>query len=456
MVKVNGIIQVGDPILRKKAKKVKKISAKEKDIISKMKEILKKNDGIGIAAPQIGESLRIIIAKYFDDKKSDKKPGAIHVLINPEITYYSGETEEMEEGCLSFKKPEIRGVVSRPKKIRVRALNVKGELITLSAESLFARTLLHEIDHLEGILFTDRAIPETIYEVIKKNDKKIYFLSSSSFGAIVLRNLSPKILKNLFLITLKDKPQGRGLKKLPNLAKKEAQEIGIPILEIKNKKELANILKKKDYDLAIVGGFSLILPEEALVAKKTNLKNICLHPSLLPKFKGPSPIQTAILQEEKETGVSIFEIEKELDSGKILWQEKIKINNNDKYKELEEKLARLSANILNEKLNDYLDKKIKSRPQKGKASYTKLFKKTDGKILPTDTPKQIFQKFKAFYPWPGIYFETKGKRVKITELDYEKGKLIIKKVLPEGKREMSFGEFLNGYSLPLDLKEKIL
>jgi len=273
---------------------------------------------------------------------------------------------------------------------------------------------------------------------------------------LVLKNLKPEILKQTTLITFQDRPKGRGLKAGPNPAKKQAEKLGLKIKEIKDKNDIFKILTHSNYDLAIVAGFSLILPKEVLISPKTKLKSIGLHPSLLPLLRGPSPIQTAILQDKKITGVSLFQLAEKIDAGKILVQDKLKIRETDTFLDLEKRLAQLGVKILNSNLKLYLQNKLKSHSQKGKISKTYLFQKQDGKIKKQDTPEQIWLKFRAFYPWPGIYFETKGKRVKITDLEFKQGKIIIKKVIPEGKREMKFREFLAGYSLPLELRDKII
>lgn len=162
--KVNGVVQVGDKILKGKAMPVPYFGDKEKAIVKKMKEILIKANGIGLAAPQIDENKQIILAGTPDKKLQKELQIGFFILINPKIINKSSEEEKIEEGCLSFMEPEIRGKVSRPIFIKVKALNEKNQLIELEAFGLLARSICHEIDHLNGILFTDRADPATIYE----------------------------------------------------------------------------------------------------------------------------------------------------------------------------------------------------------------------------------------------------------------------------------------------------
>ncbi|MFH1451504.1 MAG: peptide deformylase [bacterium] len=135
-----------DPILLKKAREVVEITQEIKNLAEEMIEVMGKEDGVGLAAPQIGESKRIIVVRIDDDSL---------VFINPVILNQSREEKTEEEGCLSF--PELNLKIRRPKKIKVEALSEKGEKSVIEARDLLARVLQHEIDHLNGILFIKRA-----------------------------------------------------------------------------------------------------------------------------------------------------------------------------------------------------------------------------------------------------------------------------------------------------------
>lgn len=163
----HGIVLLGNPVLRKRAERVPVKDIESKNIaslINKMTEILSQTeDGIGIAAPQIGEPLRIFIAseealvidKGTVDEKTKKKNWRYFVFINPEVIKLSGKKVRATEGCLSI--PKKYGVVPRAEKIRVRAYDEHGKKFERGASQLFARLIQHEIDHLEGILYIDRA-----------------------------------------------------------------------------------------------------------------------------------------------------------------------------------------------------------------------------------------------------------------------------------------------------------
>ncbi len=140
------IVEYGDKILREKAKPVTKITPNILKLLDNMAETMYKAKGVGLAAPQVGVSKRVIVV--------DAGEGLVE-LINPEVVSCSGR-ETDTEGCLSI--PGVLGEVARPYRVEVRGLNRRGEEVTVKAAGLFSRALQHEIDHLDGILFIDRAV----------------------------------------------------------------------------------------------------------------------------------------------------------------------------------------------------------------------------------------------------------------------------------------------------------
>ncbi|HOJ10645.1 MAG TPA: peptide deformylase [Clostridiales bacterium] len=141
----------GDEVLRKKSKKVEVINDKIISLLKDMAETMYESDGVGLAAPQVGILKRVVVIDVNDDR------GLIE-LINPEIIFSEGEQNE-SEGCLSV--PGVYGQVKRPARVIVEALNSKGEKITVEGSKLLAVALCHEIDHLDGMLFTDKVINYT-------------------------------------------------------------------------------------------------------------------------------------------------------------------------------------------------------------------------------------------------------------------------------------------------------
>ena len=140
------LIGENNQTLRQKSLPVRRINADVRSLIEQMRKVIKQNNGVGLAAIQIGEPTRIIVCEI-DDK--------FYTFINPEIIKSFPETSAMEEGCLSL--PNMYGEVERPKKISLKAINFDGKKIKIKAFGLLARVIQHEIDHLNGILFIDKA-----------------------------------------------------------------------------------------------------------------------------------------------------------------------------------------------------------------------------------------------------------------------------------------------------------
>ncbi len=144
--KIHTIVKYGDPVLEKPASAIKKFDEELEELAEDMFATMYAAQGIGLAAPQIGKSLRLAVV----DVTTGKNPEAKIVMVNPEIIHAEGEARE-EEGCLSI--PGFRGYVIRPQFVTVRALNTKGEQFEIRGENLLARAFCHEIDHLNGVLF---------------------------------------------------------------------------------------------------------------------------------------------------------------------------------------------------------------------------------------------------------------------------------------------------------------
>ena len=149
------IVQIGDPVLRRKAHKITQIDRDIRLLAEDMVETLHDSGGVGLAAPQIGESIRMIVVEYPEDDSVEDSPVKTYKVINPEIIWRSEETVEGNEGCLSI--PGYVGTVERYESIKVKGLSVFGRPLKSSASGWLARIFQHEIDHLEGICYIDRA-----------------------------------------------------------------------------------------------------------------------------------------------------------------------------------------------------------------------------------------------------------------------------------------------------------
>lgn len=156
------IVKEGDPVLRKVCRPVTEITPRIRQLLDDMAETLEDANGAGLAAPQVGILRRIVLVDTGDE---------VLELINPEIIAAEGEQQEVE-GCLSV--PDVWGVIERPMKVTVRAMNRDGEEFTVTGEGLVARCFCHELDHLDGHLFTDKAIrildPDEVAELFDGGD----------------------------------------------------------------------------------------------------------------------------------------------------------------------------------------------------------------------------------------------------------------------------------------------
>jgi peptide deformylase len=155
----------GEPVLRRKARPVREVEQETERLLEDMIETMIDEVGLGLAAPQIGAPLQVIVVR--EDAEPEHE---IHRLLNPRIIHRSPEEECTREGCLSL--PTLRADVWRPERIVVTARSPQGEKIELAAEGLLARALQHEIDHLRGVLFTDRAEPETLVWMIPDEEEE--------------------------------------------------------------------------------------------------------------------------------------------------------------------------------------------------------------------------------------------------------------------------------------------
>jgi peptide deformylase len=154
---VREIVSLPEPVLRKKARKVTDFGPELQTLIDDMVETMRVAPGVGLAAPQVNASVRVIVVEYGEEDEEEKTaiPPKLYTVVNPEITRFSTESEVGSEGCLSI--PGFAGDVERPLGITIKGLNRRGQPIRIKAEGWLARIFQHEIDHLDGVLFVDRA-----------------------------------------------------------------------------------------------------------------------------------------------------------------------------------------------------------------------------------------------------------------------------------------------------------
>ena len=268
-----------------------------------------------------------------------------------------------------------------------------------------------------------------------------------------------------------DRAAGRGRSLVSSPVKKAAMEWGLPVVQPVSFRDTEAVAQLASFrpGVIVVAAFGQILPRSVLDIPRHRCINI--HPSLLPKFRGASPVAAAILSGDEFTGVSIMLMDRGLDTGPVLAQAQVPISGQDTTGSLTAKLSLLAAQLLLEVLPRWTRGEITPRPQnETKASYSGEFSKKDGEIDWHLPAVDIWRRVRAFHPWPGCYTEWQGKHLKIIEaiplpgdkklevgqvvalneegvafgVNTGEGVLGISKVQLEGKRTMSAAEFLRG------------
>lgn len=240
------------------------------------------------------------------------------------------------------------------------------------------------------------------------------------------------------IITATDKPQGRKMLLTPPPVKTWAIKNNIPYLQPeKLDSEFTSKLVTSNFDLFIVVAYGKILSEE--IINKPKLGSINIHYSLLPKYRGASPVESAILNGEKETGVTIQKMVYQMDAGDIIATEKTKIEGTETAPELRTRLIKIGGELLVKTLPDIMEVKTKETQQvEAEATFCKKIKKEDGLIDLNDDAQKNYNKFRAYTHWPRTFIFRDGKRIIITQAKLEDGKFVIKKIIPEGGKETDY------------------
>ena len=292
---------------------------------------------------------------------------------------------------------------------------------------------------------------------------KIVFFGTPLFGQIVLQKLIDKGFDVVAVVTQPDRPVGRDQKLTPSPVKTIAKELRIKVFDPASKIELLAIdsrLLALKPDLFVVASYGMIIPLEILEIPVKGALNV--HPSLLPKYRGASPIQAAILDGELETGVTIILMDEQMDHGPIISQKKFVLDPAETTPTAMVGFAQFGGELLARTIPNYLSGKISTRPQDHtQATYTKLISKDDGKVNWQENNTQVERMVRAFNPWPGVWTtvgemalqlerELKNQRrqnlrLKILQAHLDNGTLSLDSVQVEGKTPISFADFTKGY-----------
>ncbi|MBI1975791.1 MAG: methionyl-tRNA formyltransferase [Candidatus Vogelbacteria bacterium] len=279
------------------------------------------------------------------------------------------------------------------------------------------------------------------------NKPRFAFLGTPRFALFVLDELEKASLLPSLVITAKDKPTGRNQISAPSPVHTWAAKRNIAIKFADTKKEVEDALSSSELDVAVTAAFNVILTARALSLPTHGVLNV--HPSLLPEYRGPSPIQSALLAQDKETGCCVFVLDEKVDHGPILACERFCISD-ENYLQLEEALGRRGGSLLARVLAPYIAGEIIPQEQEHeRASYTKKFEIDDGRLDLSNTDSAaLLARVRALNPEPGAYAVIKTRRgerrVKILDAIVTGGQFNPIRVIPEGKHEMSWDAFTRG------------
>lgn len=274
------------------------------------------------------------------------------------------------------------------------------------------------------------------------NNTKIIFWGTPELTLPYLEILERAGYEIIAVVTLPDRPVGRKQILTSPAPKLWAEKRNIPVLQPeKLTQDFAQEIENLEADLSVVVAYGKIIPEKIISIPKYGTINI--HYSLLPRWRGATPVETAILSGDTKTGVSIQQMVYELDAGDILAEESIELTGNEFREDLRTKLSVLGAELLAKTLpriiNGTIETKTQDASQVTKAS---ILKKEDGRIDLDEDDIVLWRKYRAYMPWPGLFFFDKNeKRIKITQARFENGTFIIESVIPEGKKEISWKEY---------------
>ena len=299
---------------------------------------------------------------------------------------------------------------------------------------------------------------------------KVIFMGTPEFSVPYLKSLiDSDIFEIAAVITQPDKPKGRKQIIEPSPVKVLAQKNDIEILQpekLKKNQEVIDRLKATSPDLLVVVAYGQIIPKSILEIAK--LGNVNVHPSLLPKYRGASPIQNAILNNEAKTGLTILLIDEEMDHGPILDKKKIILDGTETNESLHQKLSgKFGTEFFIDTLKKFINQEIKPQEQNhSQATYCQLIEKDEARINWQEPAKNISAKIRAFFPWPVAWTMLGGQRVKIfppieitakpakpgkiflenkkLAVGCQNGSLIIDQLQIEGKNKVNTKDFIIG------------
>lgn len=295
---------------------------------------------------------------------------------------------------------------------------------------------------------------------------QLIFMGTPDFAVPVLERLLKLGHHVLAVYTQADKPSGRGIEPVPPPVKRAAGKHGLPTFQPEKLKEDIERLEALKPEVIVVAAYGKLLPQRVLNIPPLGCLN--LHPSLLPRHRGPAPISGAILAGDEETGASLMLMDAGMDTGPLLAQTRVPVHPQDTTGSLTDRLAQISAQLLEESLPRWVARELKPQPQDHQqATYTHMLAKEQGEIDWKRTAVELWRQVRAFQPWPGSFTHWQGRLLKIMEatplpgaaepgrvislqgdiplgVGTREGVLGLRVVQLEGKRALSAEEFVRG------------
>lgn len=303
---------------------------------------------------------------------------------------------------------------------------------------------------------------------------KIVFFGSGAFAVEVLKSIDRGLFDISLVVTKPDRAKGRHLISAPTPVKSYAQQEGLPLFQPEdiNSADSAAFLKKIPYDIFLVVSYGRILSKPVLEIPR--IASINIHSSLLPKYRGAAPVNRALINGEKKTGITFMKMNPLMDEGDIIFQKAVDIEEHELVADLEKRLSRIAADSVNSVLDLAGKNQLEAKKQdKNKATYAPLMRKQDGIIDWGMSAAEVYNSFRGCHGWPGSYTYYKSRLLKITgmkigikesspgftaatvlkasdnelEVACGKGSIVITEVLPESHRKMPVSSFLAGHRI---------
>ncbi|WP_393964499.1 methionyl-tRNA formyltransferase [Exiguobacterium sp. S22-S28] len=454
------VVEVPNDVLRQTCQRVTKFDKKLGKMIDRMFDTMYEYDGVGLAAPQINQPIRVAVVH------TDDETGPIE-LINPEIIEASGSQID-DEGCLSM--PGIFGPVERFEQIVVKSQDRLGRSVKIKATGFFARAIQHEMDHLDGVLFTDKLVDTS-------RSTRIVFMGTPEFAANTLREVIDAGYDVVGVVSQPDKPVGRKREIKPTPVKEVALAHDIPVLQpVKIREDYQELLDLKP-DLIITAAYGQIVPSAVLEAPRYGAINV--HASLLPKYRGGAPIHQAIIDGETETGVTIMYMVDKLDAGDMLSKIIVPIEERDTVGSMFDKLSAAGARLLIETLPQLIAGTLTAEAQQEEnVTFSPNISRERERLDFSRPGEDLYNQIRGMNPFPSAYTMLGADRLKVYFAEKVSGRgaageiialeadgpviatgsdtaLKLVDVQPAGKKRMDGATFMRGVGQTLTIGQKV-